>query len=190
MAFSMTLSKPRLTTEDWIKAGFKALISGGPDALKAEPLARALGTTKGSFYWHFKDVPDFRFQMLNHWLDHAMSALQRAIDAGGTPTERLFRLKDATTAETDAFGGAATEPAIRAWSLSDPVVAKGVEEIDKRRMAYLEHILGALDFTNPQFARIIYGAHIGMGELSAVDGTDDSDALSTLMAALLALQDA
>ncbi|MBV7377309.1 TetR/AcrR family transcriptional regulator [Maritimibacter dapengensis] len=185
-----TLTKPRLKVENWIAAGFRALISHGPEALKAEPLARDLGTTKGSFYWHFKDVPDFRFKMLSHWLEHAMVALQSAIDAGGTPTERLYRLADATTAESDDFGGAAAEPAIRAWAQSDPMVAKAVEEIDRRRLAYVERVLKDLDFTNPDFARIIYGAYIGMGTLSATDGRDNKDALSTLMAAILALQDA
>ena len=34
-----------------------ALAETGPEALKAEPLAARLGVSKGSFYWHFRDVP-------------------------------------------------------------------------------------------------------------------------------------
>ncbi|MFN3661424.1 TetR family transcriptional regulator [Yoonia sp.] len=45
--------------EDWLMAGFRALASHGPSALRAAALARDLGTTKGSFYWHFKDLPDY-----------------------------------------------------------------------------------------------------------------------------------
>jgi len=47
----------RLTRDIWIDAGLKALVSDGPAALAAEPMARRMKTTKGSFYWHFKDVP-------------------------------------------------------------------------------------------------------------------------------------
>lgn len=183
-------SKPRLSPEDWIAAGFRGLVAHGPDALKAEPMAREMGTTKGSFYWHFKDVPDFRSKMLDHWLEHAYSAVVTALEAEGTPTERLFRLAQMATAEPEEYGGAAAEPAIRAWGQSDPIVAKAVEEIDKRRLGYVQSVLKDLDLTNPDFARIIYGAYIGMGTLSAADGEDNSDPLTTLMAAILALQDA
>ena len=38
----------RLTREDWILAGFRALSTSGTTALRVEPVARVLGTTKGS----------------------------------------------------------------------------------------------------------------------------------------------
>ena len=45
----------RLDAEAWIAAAFDALAEGGIDAVRVEPLAKALGITKGSFYWHFAD---------------------------------------------------------------------------------------------------------------------------------------
>ena len=63
--------KQRLSPEDWLKAGLDALAASGPEALKAEPLARALETTKGSFYWHFADVPAFRQALLEFWGENA-----------------------------------------------------------------------------------------------------------------------
>ena len=62
-------TRARLTRPDWLLAGFQALAEAGPVALKAEPMARRLGTTKGSFYWHFADVPDFHRQMLSLWAE-------------------------------------------------------------------------------------------------------------------------
>ncbi|MGR3365016.1 MAG: TetR/AcrR family transcriptional regulator [Maritimibacter harenae] len=186
----MTTSKPRLSTKDWIAAGFRSLVTKGPEALKAEPLARELGTTKGSFYWHFKDVPDFKTKMLQHWQGAVIQALSAAVDAGGTAAQRLYRINEISSTEAGNFGGAALEPAIRAWAQSDAEVAAAVEEIDAKRLAYLGATLKQLDLTNPEFARILYGAFIGMGTLSATDGQDNTDALSTLTAAMLALQDA
>jgi len=183
-------TRPRLTAEDWIKAGFWALSTTGPDSLKAEALARTLGATKGSFYWHFKDVPDFKAKMLGHWHDKAFDAVARSVDASGDPTERLYRLAELATAEPEGYGGAAVEPAIRTWSTSDPLVASAVAEVDAKRLTYLAGLLAELGLTNPDFSRIVYGAYVGMNTLSAADGTDNSGAMSTLMAAILALQEA
>lgn len=180
----------RLTVHDWIAAGFRALAKSGPSALKAEPLARSLGTTKGSFYWHFKDVPDFRDKMIMEWHEKAFEAVTASVDAAGTPTQRLFKLGEIAGRDPKSYGGAAAEPAIRAWAQSDAKVAKAVRDIDEKRLEYLHAILTELDLTNPEFARIIYGAYIGMGTLSAADEADNVDALTTLMAAILALRDA
>ncbi len=185
----MTRPQPRLTADHWLRAGFAALVETGPEALKAEPLARALGTTKGSFYWHFKDVAEFRARLVGHWEQAAVAALTQAADAVATPTERLHRLAKITTPEDDAHGGAAAEPAIRAWARSDHTAANAVAEVDAARLAYTSSVLKSLGLTNPDFARLLYGAHLGMQALPGTPAQNDG-ALSTLTAALLALQEA
>ena len=47
--------RQRLSREAWAAAGLRALTDGGVAAVAVEPLAASLGTTKGSFYWHFSD---------------------------------------------------------------------------------------------------------------------------------------
>ena len=49
------MASTRTPRSSWIDAGLRALAAGGPDAVRIEPLARALGVTKGGFYWHFDD---------------------------------------------------------------------------------------------------------------------------------------
>ncbi len=44
-----------LTAADWTEAALVALARGGLAAVGVEPLAKELGATKGSFYWHFAD---------------------------------------------------------------------------------------------------------------------------------------
>ena len=46
-------SGARLTREDWARAGFLAFVEAGLDAVVVEQVARRIGATKGSFYWHF-----------------------------------------------------------------------------------------------------------------------------------------
>ncbi len=186
----MPQKSPRLSPADWIIAGFRALSAEGPDALKAERLARDLGTTKGSFYWHFKDVPAFKAQMLSYWFDEAFTAVTRVVETEGPAAERLYRLAEIAATEDTLHGGAQMEPAIRAWARSDPAVAEAVRKIDSQRLHYTAALLTELGLSNPDFARILYGAYIGMGILSAGDREENRSAMSSLVAALLALQEA
>src|SRR5271166_2476814 len=50
----------RLTKEDWIRHGLRTLANEGAHALKVGPMATKLKVSRGSFYWHFRDIPDFR----------------------------------------------------------------------------------------------------------------------------------
>ncbi|SMR83322.1 transcriptional regulator, TetR family [Aliiroseovarius halocynthiae] len=186
----MTQKKERLSAESWLMAGFRALARSGPQALKAEALARDLGTTKGSFYWHFKDVPSFQAQMLELWEKRAVDEITQSLDQERDPVRRLYALGEISTSEGAEHGGHAAEPAIRAWAQGNHTVADVVTRVDQKRLDYLAGILADLELTNPDFARLIYGAYIGMGTLSAKDGADNKDAMSTLLAALLALRDA
>ena len=51
----------------WVEQGLKALATNGFTALKADPLAKLLGVSRGSFYWHFRDVDAFRAAVLARW---------------------------------------------------------------------------------------------------------------------------
>ncbi|MCI2395840.1 TetR/AcrR family transcriptional regulator [Aliiroseovarius sediminis] len=185
----MSQVQTRLKAEDWIDAGFRALVSQGPQALKAEPLARALNTTKGSFYWHFKDVPDFHARLLAAWQDQTADAIAQTIAQEDDPVKRLYRIGDSAGSVSRKRAAAKAEPAIRAWAYGDARVAKTVQHVDEKRMTALQDILSDLDLTNPDFAHIIHGAWIGLAARST-GPKDNRNAMSTLMAAILALRDA
>lgn len=185
----MSEKRQRLSPDDWISAGFRALVDTGPDFLGAEPLARGLGTTKGSFYWHFQDLPDFLAQIITHWNTAAKATIHAARAADGSATQKLQRLAGILTPEDEAHGGAGVERAMRAWAQSNSAAAEAVAEIDGMRHAYIADILRVLGLTNPDFPRLVYGAYLGMTALPGTD-EDNAGALSTLTAALLALQDA
>ena len=57
----------QLSAQDWIDAGLKALARNGHTALKADPLAKSLGVSRGSFYWHFADIGAYHAQMPRLW---------------------------------------------------------------------------------------------------------------------------
>ncbi|MDC0739219.1 TetR/AcrR family transcriptional regulator [Cognatishimia sp. SS12] len=182
------MAKNRLSPEAWVAAGFRALASQGPAALKAEPLARSLGTTKGSFYWHFADVPAFHAAMLTLWEERAFANVVRSLESEDNPIQRLRALGAMAAEDTsEEFGGRAAEPAIRAWARDNTQVAEGVARVDAKRMEYLNALLADIGLSNPELSRILYGALIGMQELSLRDGAANAPALATLVDLILAL---
>src|SRR5216683_1080043 len=77
----------------WIDEGLRALAAGGPDAVRIEPLAQALGVTKGGFYWHFNDRRALLDEMLDTW-ERVMvdEAIDRVEGGGGDARDKLRRL--------------------------------------------------------------------------------------------------
>ena len=71
----------QLSAKDWLDQGLKTLSERGFTALKAEPLAKALGVSRGSFYWHFADVGAFHTAILKHWREVAAEQIIANLEA-------------------------------------------------------------------------------------------------------------
>lgn len=128
-----------LSSQDWLVAAVAALAEGGVEAVKVEPLAKKLGVSKGSFYWHFKDRAQLLAAILDFW---AADFTQQLIDnAAGlaTPKERLRHLAGQALIKT-ALGidSARAEAAMQAWAATDPHVGARLSTIDAARVGYLE----------------------------------------------------
>ncbi len=178
----------RLSKEDWLRTGFFALTDAGPAALKAEPLARRLGSTKGSFYWHFSDVPAFQAALMAEWEARAYQAIVDEMPMAETAVQRLRHLAQlASKGPPPEYGGAGLEPAIRAWGRENTAVADAIARIDRKRLQYVQRLFDEIGLSNPELTRLLYGALLGMEELSSHDGADNSGAMGTLVDLILAL---
>ena len=62
----------RLSREDWGEAALEVLYSEGVGKVSIVRIARDLGVTSGSFYWHFKDRNDLLRSLLDFWV-HAQT---------------------------------------------------------------------------------------------------------------------
>ena len=174
----------RLTRQDWLRAALGALARGGVAALRVEPLAKRLGVTKGSFYWHFADRPALLAAVLAEWERRATDAVIVEVEAAGG---------DASTLLADLIRIAATadgrlERAIRAWAAGDAVAAAVLGRVDARRRAYLAMLFAALGFPEDEAAaraRIAYQSAVGgfaMGEVRAgEERRADADRLCRLL---------
>ena len=57
----------RLSADDWAQAALDLIAEQGVAAVAVEPLARRLGVTKGSFYWHFPSRDALLVAALERW---------------------------------------------------------------------------------------------------------------------------
>ncbi|HRO04645.1 MAG TPA: TetR/AcrR family transcriptional regulator [Terricaulis sp.] len=151
-----------LDAATWIEAAMDALAEGGIDAVRIDPLAKRLGVTRGSFYWHFKDRDALHQAMLKRWRERASYNIITRIEGQHEPVrERLKRLLALPYSSSRSARGAAIEVAVRLWARRDRNAAKAVRHIDRVRLEYFERIFAEHGFAKAkarQRAYVLYAA--------------------------------
>ncbi|HEV2955402.1 MAG TPA: TetR/AcrR family transcriptional regulator [Xanthobacteraceae bacterium] len=149
----------RLTARDWIDFGLTTLAREGADALKADVLARKLGVSRGSFYWHFRDLAAFHARVIEQWKEVTTDAIIADIERYQSLEARLEALL------RHAFGdGAALEVRMRAWAESNAAAARALDHIDRRRRGYIERLLveaGIAPAVAATRTQVLYWAYLG-----------------------------
>lgn len=132
----------RLDAGDWMDAAFDALASRGIDRVAVEPLAKLLGVTKGSFYWHFRDRDALLEALLNEWRRRATEQVIARIEDSQEPAaERLRRLLRVPFGGSKAERGAQIELSIRLWGRTDERARRALAEVDAKRLDYIRQLL-------------------------------------------------
>lgn len=149
----------RLAAEDWIDCALAILARRGFGALKADVLARELRISRGSFYWHFRDLAAFHEAVIAHWKRRATEEIIADIERHSAPEVRLDALL------RHAFGsGGSLEVRMRAWAEENESAAKAVSDIDRRRRDYLEKLLiqaGVAPAAAASRSLLLYWAYLG-----------------------------
>jgi AcrR family transcriptional regulator len=125
----------------WIEEGLRALAAGGPDAVRVEALAQALGVTKGGFYGHFADRGALLEEMLASWERKATDEVLERVERKGGDVRAKLRRAGALTFSAELVP---IDLAIRDWARRDQAVAERLRRVDNRRMDYLRSLFGAL----------------------------------------------
>lgn len=132
----------RLDASAWSEAALDALARRGIDGVRVEVLATALGVTKGSFYWHFKDRDALLERMLDDWRKRATLRLIERLERGNSvPAERLRRLLRLPITGQRSAQAADVELAVRLWGRSDPRARAALDEIDRLRLRYIAGLM-------------------------------------------------
>jgi AcrR family transcriptional regulator len=185
------IQKSPLTKLDWIKTAFQALTIDGEKALKAEAIARTLKTTKGSFYWHFKDISAFRKEMLHLWQSEATTAIIDIVESvGGSGADKLHLLAKIVTtmnAKND-YGGLPAEPAIRSWASHDKIAARALKQVDAARIGYVQKLFAEANYSEEiarHRAEVFYSSFVGLQTLAPYQPIKVAERLTDVLNSLL-----
>lgn len=150
----------RLTADAWTEMGLRVLAEQGVEAVRVEPLARALGVTKGSFYWHFSDRRELLDSMLLQWRQLATHDVIEMVErASDEPVERLRELT-----RLAFFHGGPLDKAVRAWAAHDETAATAIARVDSERYSFVRRLLeehGLPEETAAVRARLLYTSLVG-----------------------------
>ena len=140
------MAPTRTPRRSWIDEGLRALGAGGPGAVRIESLARALGVTKGGFYWHFDDRLALLEELLDAWerlgVDDVIDRIEAAGGDARAKVRRLFAI--ASSGDEDlGIDPMRIELAVRDWARRERTVAERLRRVDNRRMDYMRSLFGA-----------------------------------------------
>ncbi|MEM7487781.1 MAG: TetR/AcrR family transcriptional regulator [Pseudomonadota bacterium] len=152
--------KDHLGPDAWIDAAYARFREGGVDAVRVDPLARALGITRGSFYWHFENRAALLRALLTRWREEETErAISENEAGGGDPGQRLLRLLHTCGADDGRL-----EMGMRDWAARDAAAREEVRRIDERRVAYMTDLAEAAGVPSEAAAsrcRVAYLAWLG-----------------------------
>lgn len=141
MATSASSRAATLHPSDWLSAAFSRFSDQGIESVRVEVLARDLGVSKGSFYWHFRDRGELLDRMLARWEGNEREWIG-ADDNAGAATRWAH-----IVAKTAAPERIRAEVALRAWARRDSRVASRVAAIERKKAALIAHVLRDVGFT-------------------------------------------
>ncbi|WP_155944564.1 TetR/AcrR family transcriptional regulator [Pseudoxanthomonas sp. Root630] len=162
---STPIRNARLSADDWAQAALDLIAEQGVSAVAVEPLARRLGVTKGSFYWHFPSRDALLQAALERWEAVEQESIFGSLEQVADPRERLRALFQLV--------GHEVKPHIiyseLLKALDHPSVQPVIDRISQRRLEYLVAMfrqagLQRIDATHR--ARLTYAAYVGFLQLS------------------------
>jgi AcrR family transcriptional regulator len=146
MQTAAALKAAPLQPDNWVRAAFARLANEGIESVRIELLARDLGVSKGSFYWHFRDREDLLTCVLDRWEADEVEWLA-ATDVKMRAAARWARFVE----HCADLNRARLESAVRGWAQRDEGMSTRISTriagIDKKRTAHIASVLRDIGFT-------------------------------------------
>ncbi len=155
----------RLSADDWAQAALDLVAEQGVGAVAVEPLARRLGVTKGSFYWHFPSRDALLQAALERWEVVEQQQVFGSLEEVPDPRTRLRALFQLVAHEVTPH--VIYSELLKA--LDNPMVRPVIDRVSQRRMEYLiaSFRQAGLSSTDSRHrARLAYAAYVGFLQLS------------------------
>ena len=142
--------RAQLGQDEWISGATELMARLGIDGVRVEVLAKTLGVTKGSFYWHFKDRQDLLERLLETWREGRIRDIEKQTAlTPGKEREQARHLIEVYSAGRNRKG-IAIELAIRDWARRDAGAAKIVEKVDAHRLECTRKLFRIVGYEEPE----------------------------------------
>jgi AcrR family transcriptional regulator len=162
----------RLSQKDWASAALDAIGRGGLAAVAVEPLAVRLGTTKGSFYWHFRNRDELITAAVQLWRQASTTSVIERLEAEGMPAAQRLRELFTRVFAPEAHTGA--DLALLA-DAAHPVVAPALEQVTKQRLDYVTMLFRELGLASqPARRRALFAYSAYLGQLQLLRSAPDT----------------
>jgi AcrR family transcriptional regulator len=164
--------KASIDRDTWVSAALLKLRDHGVEAVKVEVLARELGVTKGSFYWHFGDRSALLDAMLERWeregtLDVITRFDQPVGDDDGEEQDSAARLRRIAAG---GFGAdTRLERSVRAWAIHDERALAVMARVDRSRIRFIAKLFrqhGLARAASDARARMLYTSYVGEQQIA------------------------
>jgi AcrR family transcriptional regulator len=144
-------SRTQLTREDWARAAIEIMIDSSVEQVRVEAIARELGVSKGSFYWHFRNRDELLELVLDIWTQEAtLSVDERVLRRATSPSERLLLFLRLPLSSKRASKASDLELAILGWARRSRMAEDAVATVDRLRVEQLARQFGQLGFSQEQ----------------------------------------
>lgn len=116
----------------------------GIGGVRVLPLAKKLGVSRGSFYWHFENHDDLLGGMLDWWEREMTDTVIQLSGAGrGSIRKRLMAVaEDVLRSDRNRY-----ETAMRTWAESDRKAARTLHRVVNKRLDYVTSLFREAGFS-------------------------------------------
>lgn len=148
--------------------------------LKADTMAKLLGVSRGSFYWHFRNLSDFQTALLEEWEKTAVDRpYANSILQSGKPKKAGLQKLIAI-----AFKGSiALEGAVASWANNYQPAAEAAKRVNSKRYQLLQSALeleGHREEEANLRAYLLLSAYLGRMPLAQIYTPNDQALLSII----------
>jgi AcrR family transcriptional regulator len=167
--------KKTLSRERWIASAVAVLERRGIGAVKIDRLARQLRVTRGSFYFHFRNLADLKAALVEEWRQRNCRPFD-ALPRGGDSL--AFFTAIARIWVDEAPFSPLLDLAIRDWSRASRPLAAEVADADALRISLLSSAFRGLGYDEDESlvrARITYFHRIGYCALAFKESTSERE---------------
>lgn len=154
----------RFQYNDWLELGLSCVRNEPATRLTVDHLCLKANKTKGSFYFHFKNIDAYFMALAEHWYEQFTIELIQKSERKTSPRDRLDLL-NALAVQLDPR----IEQGMRALAAREPSISGICKKVDEKRLAYLSGLYQSTGRFNDDDAEALaifeYAAMVGYQQI-------------------------